>query len=77
MGRALVRGVLRWDSETDLKLSPAEHCLAIQSLPLLIWHTKAVAACKGGHKQQAAGGDKVLPFGGVEGVVKAGLGGWA
>lgn len=33
MGQALVTGVLRWDSVTDLKLSTAEHYMAIQSLP--------------------------------------------
>lgn len=37
------------------------------TLPLLICYTKALAACRGGHMQQAAEGEIVLPFGGVGG----------
>lgn len=47
------------------------------TLPLLICYTKALAACRGGHMQQAAEGEIVLPFEGVGGVVKTELGGWA
>lgn len=37
------------------------------TLPLLTCYTKALAACRGGHMQQAAEGEIVLPFGGVGG----------
>lgn len=70
-----VTGVLRWDSVTELKLTQLNiNGHSEFTFPWLIWYTKAVAACKGGCKQQAAGGEIILSFGGVGGAVKTELG---
>lgn len=62
MGQALVTGVLRWDS--DLKLSTAEHFMAIQiCLPLTYLLHKGSGCLQG--RVQAAGGEIILPFGSV------------